>query len=163
MAKTNAERQAGFRQRRDSMIVRLKRAAILKNVNLREDLATLRRGLNPATVQWWYVAWIKRRTTKEPSWGLMHTRKPKTHKLPDGSYLEESFYEKYATEAEAQRRCDELNADETDSRFSYMPFSQWKKDATHETCGIRPWTTREEDEAAIEFSCRLHEDLNPTQ
>ena len=73
------------------------------------------------------------------------------------------FLRKYATEAEAQRRCDELNGDETDSRFSYMPFSQWKKDAIDKTCGIRPWTTREQDEAAIEYSCSLHEDLNPTQ
>jgi hypothetical protein len=66
-------------------------------------------------------------------------------------------HEKFKTRAEAQRRCDALKAKETDPRYEYMPFSQWKRDATNESCGVKPWTTRQEDLAAIEWSRQLHE------
>jgi hypothetical protein len=79
----------------------------------------------------WHIArvcWFK---TREPDWRLLVTR---TGDL-----------EEYSTLEGAQRCCDELSAKETDSRYSYVPFSQSKLDATLRTCGVAPWTTREED------------------
>jgi hypothetical protein len=107
----------------------------------------------------WFVAWTKKWKTREPHWGLMQTRRPKDKKLPEYEgvvFQRTHFYEEFATEAEAQRRCDELKAKETDPRCDYVPFSKWKMEAMDLTCGIRPWTTREEDLESIEFSKELH-------
>jgi hypothetical protein len=86
----------------------------------------------------WHVARICWYKSREPDWRLLVTR---TGDLEEYSSLEA-----------AQRCCDELNAKETDARYSYVPFSQSKLDATLKTYGVAPWTTREEDLHSIQLA-----------
>lgn len=130
------------------------------------------------TAAWWYIASIRNNKTTGRKWlGLMTSRPTRRKTLPVGTPLDDPrvnlieidergrqravietvYYVKFRTRAEAQRRCDQLKAEETDPRYEYMPLSRWKFDAQSKTCGIRPWTTREEDLASIEFSRRLHD------
>jgi hypothetical protein len=110
-----------------------------------------------------YIAWIRRNKTRAPNWGLM-TEGParRTRYDHDGNKLPKGLthliinYERYRSRAEAQRRCNQLKAKETDPRYDFVPFSAWKFDAMAKTCGIQPWTTRKEDLASIEFSRKLH-------
>jgi hypothetical protein len=105
----------------------------------------------------WYVAWIRNNKDGERRWSFQLLRRDRYRDIPGGRGSQEVVraYDAHPTRAAALKRCKELAAKETDPRYSYMPFSQWKFDAQSLTCGIRPWTTRADDLASIEISRKL--------
>ena len=72
-----------------------------------------------------------RRSSREPH------RNPTSVVLVMGLVIETVYYVKFRTRAEAQRRCDQLKAEDLIPADEYMPLSRWRFDAQSKTCGIR--------------------------
>jgi hypothetical protein len=147
MAKTNAELQAEFRKRRDAnhkAVADMAKDLMRANLRLKMENLALRIRYEPEKVSLWYVAWIRQNKNGAMRDGLMQGPKPSTELMT------------FPTEAEAKAKCAELAAQETDSRYSFIPIPDWHLEAGSYTCGFGAWSRREQVLKALEAA--LNED-----